>query len=100
VAPRILKEGSAQEYGSEFHYKPLYFGVVLLRFTVGADGKVRTASPLATSNERVTQYAENVCLSTIYEPGKIDGKPVAMEVIQCMSFVDYEDSFEQIWNLE
>lgn len=97
--PRLLKEGSTKDYSASTDYRAIHHAIALVRFTVGADGKARAVSPVTASKERAMQYAKNMCASAVYEPGKIDGKPVEMEVVRCLAFVDSlsQGALEMLW---
>lgn len=90
--PGLVKAGSGRALEVD---TPAHFAAVLLRFTVGADGKVSAISALAATDERAVQAAIARCERAVYEPGRVDGKPVAMEVIQCIPF---DDSVETLWD--
>ncbi len=61
-------------------------GVVVLHWVIDVDGSVRRIQVRKASHSAFTGPAVDSIKRSVWEPGKIDGKPVAVEVFQTMYF--------------
>lgn len=59
--------------------------VVLLAYTIGADGKARDVKILASTNRAAAKRAKFICEGSTFAPAKKAGHPADLTVIQCVT---------------
>lgn len=83
--PRLRQKGSPADYGAPKEIVRPVASAVLLRYTIGKNGKTSDIRVLAATDVASARRAKLICSTAIYEPALKDGKPAAVNVIQCVA---------------